>query len=102
MPCRRPSDRRRRRAGTARLGYGALRHVGQRRVELPLVLFLTAGSVLGVHVGVRLVRRFRGPRIRRLFAGVMLLGIAVIVWDLGRRLLAEQAPGAAGAGGDVL
>ena len=32
----------------------------------------------------------------------MLLGIAVIVWDLGRRLLAEQAPEAAGAGGDVL
>ena len=56
MPCRRPSDRRRRRAGTARLGYGALRHAGQRRVELPLVLFLTAGSVLGVQVGVRLAQ----------------------------------------------
>lgn len=69
-------------------GYGALRHAGQRHVELPLVLFLTAGSVLGVQVGVRLARRFRGPRIRRLFAGVMLLGIAVIVWDLGRQLLA--------------
>ena len=69
-------------------GYGALRHAGQRHVELPLVLFLTAGSVLGVQVGVRLARRFRGPRIRRLFAGVMLLGIAVIVWDLSRQLLA--------------
>lgn len=69
-------------------GYGALRHAGQRHVELPLVLFLTAGSVLGVQVGVRMARRFRGPRIRRLFAGVMLLGIAVIVWDLGRQLLA--------------
>ena len=69
-------------------GYGALRHAGQRHVELPLVLFLTVGSVLGVQVGVRLARRFRGPRIRRLFAGVMLLGIAVIVWDLGRQLLA--------------
>lgn len=69
-------------------GYGALRHAGQRHVELPLVLFLTAGSVLGVQVGVRLAKRFRGPRIRRLFAGVMLLGIAVIVWDLGRQLLA--------------
>ena len=73
-------------------GYGALRHVGQRHVELPLVLFLTAGSVLGVQVGVRLAKRFRGPRIRCLFAGVMLLGMAVIVWDLGRRLLAGPAP----------
>ncbi len=69
-------------------GYGALRHAGQGHVELLLVLFLTAGSVLGVQVGVRTAKRFRGPRIRRLFAGVTLLGIAAIVWDLGRQLLA--------------
>ena len=62
-------------------------------MELPLVLFLTAGSVLGVQVGVRLARRFRGPRIRRLFAGVMLLGMTVIVWDLGRRLLGRRRGG---------
>ena len=78
------------------------RHAGQRHVELPLVLFLTAGSVLGVQVGVRLARRFRGPRIRCLFAGVDAPGH-------GRdRLGPEPATAcragavAAGAGGDVL
>ena len=45
-------------------GYGALRHAGQRHVELPLVLLLTAGSVLGVQVGVRMAKRFKGVRIR--------------------------------------
>ena len=69
-------------------GYGALRHAGQGHVELPLVLLLTAGSVLGVQVGVRAAKRFAGARIRRLFAGVTLLGIAAVVWDLGRQLLA--------------
>ena len=69
-------------------GYGALRHGGQGHVELLLVVLLTAGSVLGVQVGVRLARRFQGPRIRRLFAAVLLLGIATIVWDLSRHLLA--------------
>lgn len=68
-------------------GYGALRHGGQGHVELVLVLLLTAGSVLGVQVGVRLSKRFKGPRIRRLFATVLLLGIATIVWDLSRQLL---------------
>ena len=70
-------------------GYGALRHAGQRHVELPLVLLLTAGSVLGVQVGVRMVKRFKGVRIRRLFAAVLLLGIATIVWDVSRQLLAR-------------
>ena len=72
-------------AGTSALqvllasGYGALG--GQGHVELLLVVLLTAGSVLGVQVGVRLARRFKGPRIRRLF-------IATIAWDLSRHLLA--------------
>ena len=69
-------------------GYGAIRHGGQGHVELLLVLLLTAGSVLGVQVGVRLAKRFKGPRIRRLFAAVLLLGIATIVWDTGRHLFA--------------
>ena len=69
-------------------GYGALRHGGQGHVELLLVVLLTAGSVLGVQVGVRLARRFKGPRIRRLFAAVLLLGIATIAWDMSRHLLA--------------
>lgn len=69
-------------------GYGALRHGGQGHVELLLVVLLTAGSVLGVQVGVRLSKRFRGPRIRRLFAAVLLLGIATIAWDMSRHLLA--------------
>ena len=69
-------------------GYAAIRHGGQGHVELVLVLLLTAGSVLGVQMGVRLSKRFKGPRIRRLFAAVLLLGIATIVWDLSRHLLA--------------
>ena len=69
-------------------GYGALRHGGQGHVELLLVVLLTAGSVLGVQVGVRLARRFEGQRIRRLFAAVLILGIATIVWDMSRQLLA--------------
>ena len=73
-------------------GYGAFRHGGQGHVELLLVLLLTAGSVLGVQVGVRLARRFKGQRIRRLFAAVLLLGIATIVWDTGRHLFAGSLP----------
>lgn len=68
-------------------GYGAVRHGGQGHVELLLVLLLTTGSVLGALLGVRLAKRFKGPRIRRLFAAVLLLGIATIVWDLSRQLL---------------
>lgn len=70
-------------------GYGALRHGGRGHVEPVLALLLTAGSVLGVQLGVRLAKRFRGHRIRRLFAAVLLLGVAVILWDVSRHLFAE-------------
>lgn len=65
-------------------GYGAIRHGGALdNVELLLVLFLTAGSVLGV----RLAKRFQELRIHRLFAIVLLVGMAVVIWDVGRQLL---------------
>lgn len=67
-------------------GYGAVRHAMQGNVELLLVLVLLIGSMAGVQVGVRLAKQFQGQGIRRLFAGVLFLGIAVIIWDISRQI----------------
>ena len=68
-------------------GYGALRHGSQSHVELLLVLVLTAGSVAGVQLGVRLSKRFTDLRIRRLFSVVLVAGIVTIVWGVSRQLV---------------
>ncbi|TCL61879.1 hypothetical protein EDC14_103151 [Hydrogenispora ethanolica] len=63
-------------------GYGALRHAWQGHVELLLVLLLLVGSLAGVRFGVYLSHLFGGRKLRKYFAWVIGLGIAVIIWDL--------------------
>ena len=63
-------------------GYGAIRHAMEGNVELLLVLILVMGSVVGVQMGVRLAKRFQSLGIRRLFAGILLVGVVVIIWDV--------------------
>lgn len=63
-------------------GYGAFRHASQGHVELILVGLLLCGSLVGVQLGVYTARFFGGRKIRKYFAWVIGLGIAVICWDL--------------------
>ncbi len=63
-------------------GYGALRHALQNHVEIGLVVLLLVGSLSGVQLGVYVSRFFGGRKVRKYFAGVIGLGIMVVVWDL--------------------
>ncbi len=63
-------------------GYGALRHTFENHVEILLVAILLVGSLAGVQLGVLASRFLGGRKIRRYFAWVIVLGIAVICWDL--------------------
>jgi len=67
-------------------GYGAIRHLMEGNVELVLVLILLLGSVVGVQVGVIFARRFQSLRIRRFFASILFLGIALIIWDVSKQV----------------
>ncbi len=67
-------------------GYGALRHALQGHVEWLLVLLLLVGSLAGVRFGVYLSGLWGGRKLRKYFAWVIGLGIAVIVWDLARKI----------------
>lgn len=67
-------------------GYGAVRHLMAGNVDLVLVLILFVGSVVGVQIGVKFSQRFQGLRIRRLFVGVLFLGIALIIWDMSKQV----------------
>lgn len=63
-------------------GYGALRHAGQGNIDLLLVALLLIGSLAGARLGAVVSRRFAGTRLRRYFAGVLLVGVLVILGDL--------------------
>jgi hypothetical protein len=71
-------------------GYGALRHGSLGHVELLLVGLLFIGSMIGVQLGVKVSQIVDGRRIRRYFSLVIILGIAVILWDLVRALLLDR------------
>ena len=57
------------------------------KVSLPLTLLLLVGSVLGVQLGIFLVRRVGAGDFRRYFVYVLLLAIAMILADLAGMLL---------------
>lgn len=67
--------------------YGAIRHGAQGHVELILVALLFAGSFAGVHLGVKLSHLFGGRKVRKYFAFVLLVGVALVAWDLVRSLV---------------
>ena len=52
------------------------------KVSLPMTLILLVASVIGVQLGVYLVKRVSGSGFRRLFVYVLLAAIAMIVTDL--------------------
>jgi uncharacterized membrane protein YfcA len=68
-------------------GYGSIRHGLAGNLDLLLVALLVPGSFAGVFIGVRVSQRLGGRRIRRYFALVVFVGVAMVLWDLARELL---------------
>jgi uncharacterized protein len=67
--------------------YGTLRHMQDGHVDMLLVLFMLVGSVGGVNIGVWLSKRIDPCNTRKYFAALMALAVALISFDLLRRLL---------------
>jgi len=63
-------------------GYGASRHVFLGNVEIVLVALLFVGSFVGIQLGVKTSQALGGRSIRRYFALVVSLGVALVLWDL--------------------
>ncbi len=68
-------------------GCGSYMHYCAGNVHLLLVGILLAGSLVGVQLGVRASGLLGGAQIRKYFAGVIALGIVVIVYSLAGMLL---------------
>jgi hypothetical protein len=68
-------------------GYGSIRHGLAGNLDLLLVALLVPGSFAGVFLGVRVSRLLGGRRIRRYFALVVFVGVAMVIWDLARELV---------------
>ena len=66
-------------------GYGAFRHMQAGNVDFLLVLFLLLGSVLGASTGVRLSQRINPCDTRTYFAGLMVLAVLLILYDVLRQ-----------------
>jgi uncharacterized membrane protein YfcA len=67
--------------------YGSLRHGLAGNIDFLLVGLLVPGSFVGVFLGVRVSQLLGGRSIRRYFALVVLVGVAMVLWDLIRELL---------------
>jgi uncharacterized membrane protein YfcA len=67
--------------------YGALRHGLAGNIDFLLVALLVPGSLAGVFLGVRVSQLLGGRSIRRYFALVVFLGVALVLWDLFRETL---------------
>ncbi len=68
-------------------GYGSLRYMQAGNVNFQLVLFLLAGSILGVNTGVKLAGKIGSCHTRKYFSGLMVLAIVLIACDLFKRLI---------------
>ncbi len=67
--------------------YGATDHYFKGNVDLVLVALLLAGSIAGARFGVWAHHRLGGRRIRRYFAAILALGVAVVVIGLLNQIL---------------
>jgi Predicted permeases len=69
-------------------GYGMIRHLQDGHVDVVLVLFMVIGSMLGVSIGVKLSGLVNACNTRKYFAGLLLVAILLIVFDLIRSFIA--------------
>jgi len=67
--------------------YGSLKYSLAGNVDFLLVALLVPGPFVGVFLGVRVSQLLGGRRIRRYFALIVFLGVAMVLWDLVRELL---------------
>jgi uncharacterized membrane protein YfcA len=67
--------------------YGAVRHGLAGNLDLVLVALLVPGSFAGVFLGVRASQLLVGRSIRRYFALVAFVGVALVLWDLAHGVL---------------
>jgi hypothetical protein len=63
-------------------GFGTLTHALKGNVDVLMALVMQTGAALGAQIGASLTRYFRGPRIRMVFAGLALIGAALMVLRL--------------------
>lgn len=66
--------------------YGMFRHHQAGHVNVLLVIFMFFGSLAGVNAGVRLAKRVNARDTRKYFAGVLIGGLLLIVYDVVRKL----------------
>lgn len=67
-------------------GYGAFRHVIENNVSLVLLGFLICGSFIGVQFGVKVSSILHQGKIRKYFAFIILIGIAIVIFDMYAKL----------------
>ncbi len=65
---------------------GTVVHALRGHVHLELAMVLLVGATISAQLGARASRSLGARTLRRLFAGLILVTIATIVWDLVRRL----------------
>ncbi len=66
--------------------YGMIRHWQDGHVNVNLVIFMLIGSIAGVNAGVRLAKRVNVRDTRKYFAGLLLCGVILIIYDVVRRI----------------
>jgi hypothetical protein len=64
--------------------YGTFTHSLKGNIDLVLVIILLISSAVGSQVGAALNKRFAGPRLQQLFAGIIFLTIFLMLLKLGR------------------
>ncbi|MCA1596278.1 MAG: sulfite exporter TauE/SafE family protein [Chloroflexi bacterium] len=61
---------------------GTVTHARMGHVHLGLAMVLLAGSTIGAPIGATLTSRIEGYRLRGLFAGLVFLAAAAVIWSL--------------------
>jgi uncharacterized protein len=72
---------------TATAATGTFVHALQGHVHLGLACTLLVGSTVSAQLGARATRRLSPHQLRRIFAGVVMLTVCAVVWDLARRVV---------------
>jgi uncharacterized protein len=67
-------------------GVGTLSHAMHGNVHLGLSMTLLIGASISAQLGALATRKMKTRRLRRIFAGVVLITVGAVIWDLVRRL----------------
>lgn len=68
-------------------GYGTGRYFFDNLVNIYIVLFLFSGSLAGLKFGIYGASRLRSTTLRRFFSYLVLIGSAIVGWDIFREFL---------------